>query len=291
MKRYTWYGVFIKSIAVGTANIVPGLSGGTIAYITGIYVPTVEAFHCIISRSSDALSTNRVHKKSALLYLLFVAAGVIVGVLGTGPLFAHFFFRYYAMFSLFLAGLISGNIPDLLRSAHRLSAYSPRRSLILLLPSSVLLCYLGVLALNASAVHLTISADYMRIAYIFLLSVCAGLVMAIPGLSGSLVLLMSGVYELFLQAMRQIDILPLAAVVLGGVLGLILFVRIFYALFQRHMATIRYLVCAAVIGSAGALIWQHMAAYQAKIGISAGIFIAAALLGYLVSHLGREVSK
>ena len=197
-------------IAYGIANVIPGLSGGTILVVSGCYDLLCEAF---------ALNIKKI-KEHFFFFLLF-GLGVLGGLVGFLHAITFLLANHLIPTNLFLMGLILGGVPLVLQLATEDQAFTPAcLGPFFLGAGSVIALYLleqfgGTTSDTAQAVDLWFIAKTVFCAFI------AAIAMILPGVSGAFVLLAFGVYDAFLGALRDLDftiVLPAAAGILLGVI-------------------------------------------------------------------------
>lgn len=214
------------------ADSVPGVSGGTVAFILGFYDRFINALH-------DLLGRDNAVRKTALAYLLKLGVGWIVGMGLCVSLLAGLFADHiYFMSSLFL-GLTAASVPFVaLAKKDSLRRWQP--AFFALLGAALVV---GLTMLRGSAGFLTVDMAQLRLtdaAYLFLSGAVAITAMVLPGISGSSVLLIAGVYLPVIQAIRQLlhldlHVLPgLMALGLGVIAGVALSIKAIRAALQKH---------------------------------------------------------
>lgn len=228
----------IKGLAMGAADIVPGVSGGTLAFILGIYERFLAALTSFNLEAFNLLRRGRwhtcwTHIDGTFLTVLF--SGILISIAtlagGISYLLEHRPVPLWALFN----GLILGALPYLLRPIH----FTFGRALVL---------GFGVL-LAASISFLTPAhtdpATWMFFAAGFI-AICA---MILPGISGSFLLLLMGMYAPVVAAVSDVKVGLLALFASGCVLGLLVFSRILSALLKRFHDGMLALLCGIVIGA------------------------------------------
>jgi len=246
--------LLLKGVAMGAANIIPGVSGGTIALVTGIYERLIEAMKSFDLQSAKLFFKGRwgeLASKVQLPFLLPLLAGVVVGILG----FARLLESWLAKSEVTIMALFFGLI---LASAWLVGKTVPKWNI-----SAVVLFVLG-LAVAVACVFFKPASENSSFFYLLICGAAAFCSMIIPGLSGSFVLLLMGNYLLVLSsvndfsaALKGLDIamlinlgtkiiLPLA---LGAVLGLLLFSRLLSWLFAHHRGNTLAGLTGFIVGS------------------------------------------
>ena len=229
------------------ADSVPGVSGGTVAFILGFYDRFINALHDLFGRNSAAC-------KAAFLYLLKLGVGWIVGMGLCVSLLAGLFADHiYFMSSLFL-GLIVASIP-FVAMAERDALRQWRLSPCALLGAALVV---GLTLLRSGSGLLTVDMAQPGVgdaAYLFFSGAVTITAMVLPGISGSSVLLIAGVYLPVIQAIRQLlrldlHVLPgLMALGFGVIAGVALSIHAIRAALQRHRAAMIWFILGLMLGS------------------------------------------
>ena len=249
--------LFLKGVCMGTADIVPGVSGGTVAFITGIYHALLTAISSFNWRTF--LQALRLRGKEALseLHLRFIvtlAAGIALAVVSTAHLM-HYLLTEHAVetWSLFF-GLITASI---------IVVSHPIRTRI----SSFPILFLGTLISYGitGLIPLHTPEEPWFIFFCGVVAICA---MILPGLSGSFILLVLGKYAFITAALRNPFLLENTKILLiflaGCVVGILGFSRIIrYGLLHWHDFTIAFLT-GLMIG-AMRKIWPWKVALESQI--------------------------
>ncbi|TVQ37926.1 MAG: DUF368 domain-containing protein [Spirochaetaceae bacterium] len=227
-----------KGTVIGIANIIPGVSGGTVAVALGIYDRLIRAINGLLGRSRGALAE--------LPFLALVAVGVLAGIFVFAGAFEHLYAFYPAEVAFLFLGLILGGLGPLWHTASRYRL-RPRHAVACLAGLVLVLSLLLVTPAEFGGQLPQLSAT---VAMTLILSgVVAAAAMVIPGVSGSLVLLLIGTYGPILHAVSDRNLAALALVMLGVVIGGIAVTRIVAILLQRAPATAYSAVIGLVLGS------------------------------------------
>lgn len=229
-------GVFVRGVAMGVVEVIPGVSGGTIAFITGIYERWLAALASWSPRSVGALLRGGDRSALELGFLAALAVGMALGYLGTARVIGHLLDAYGLLVWSFFFGLIGGSAWHLGR---RLGL---RHAATFGIAGAVLGAFVATLgAARAEPGHLEF----------FVGGGIATAAWMLPGISGSFVLLLLGLYEPFLAAVNGFEIDLLAAAGAGIAAGLLLFAKVVTLLLGRF----RRAVLAALTGlMAGSLL-------------------------------------
>ena len=213
-----------SGIAVGAADLVPGVSGGTMALILGIYRALLEAIKSVNLRNLRMFASGRIRQLLSDFpwrFLLALGLGLITAVLLLANLLGELLENRPTFLYAAFAGMI---VASILAIAARVRWGVPQA---LALVGSALAAFVIVAAPQLQ------EADHSLPTLFFsgMLAICA---MILPGISGSFILLILGQYEYVLDLVRGLDLLPLAIFALGCGLGLMLFSRFLSWLLRRY---------------------------------------------------------
>jgi len=236
-------GVFLRGLAMGAADVVPGVSGGTIAFITGIYARLLSA---IASFNFDLINTFRNggikaawhHVDGAFLSSLL--AGVVVSLVLFARLLTAALELYPLIVWSFFFGLVAASI---IHMGRQIPSFNYQR---------VLLFALGALVAFGVSIAKPVTAPTDNW-FIFLaasISICATI---LPGISGSFILLLVGVYPVVLGAIGYGDYEVIAYFAAGAIFGLLTFVKAVSWMFRRFEYATLSVLTGFLLGSLNTL--------------------------------------
>ncbi|QYJ85379.1 DUF368 domain-containing protein [Shewanella mesophila] len=223
---------YLKGMAMGAADVVPGVSGGTIAFITGILDTLLESIRRITPSLIKVIRTQGV--KAAFEYingpfLLAVFGGILTSIFTLAKLITYLLVNHPIPVWSFFFGLIIISVIHMLKQVQGFSVL--RLGLFI---AGVAFAW-GITVLNPIALEMT----YFNVFIGGSIAICA---MLLPGISGSFILLLLGLYTSVLSAAKSFDILILAVFASGCVFGLLTFSHLLSALLRRyHDATLIFL--------------------------------------------------
>lgn len=208
MKVTSYLRLFVCGLVVGIANIIPGVSGGTMAVAMNIYDRTIEA----ISHFSKDIKGN-------ILFLLPLLLGAGAGILAFAKLVEYLLANHPIPTNFFFIGLVLGSIPFIFRrSVKGGEKVSPILAFLVGLGVMLVMTFLQ----PSDAGQVVFTALSMKIFVIlFFAGAVAAAAMIIPGISGSFLLLVLGAYATVVNAISTLNILILIPVGLGILLGLL----------------------------------------------------------------------
>lgn len=213
--------LFLKGIAMGAANVIPGVSGGTIAFITGIYDDLIKSLKSFDLKSIQLLFKGKFKEFAKHINISFLAvlfAGVFAGIISFGKLLKWIIeienHKYEIFVWAFFFGLIIASV------------YSVGKTVKSWSVSTIIASIIGIAA-AISLVLFNQASENEAVWYLILCGVMAMASMLLPGLSGSFVLMLMGNYYLImLEAVSNKNISILIPVAVGAVIGFVLLSRI-----------------------------------------------------------------
>jgi len=242
-------GIYLRGAAMGVADLIPGVSGGTVALVSGIYDRLVNA---IAAFGLPALRLLLGGEMRALWrhvdggFLLLLLSGIASSVLLLAGMLGHLLDTSpHLVWALFL-GLIGASLLHMVRVVRRWGAVS------------VLMLFAGAVAAwwltGQAALEVDASAAWVLLCG--MLAICAWI---LPGISGSFVLVVLGMYEPVIGAIRNFDLAILGVFALGCGTGLLLFTHLLRWLLARHHDAVMALLTGVVLGSLPLLWpWQSL---------------------------------
>lgn len=231
--------LFAKGVAMGAANVIPGVSGGTIALITGIYERLINALKSGDITSVKLLLSGKFSdfwQRIDGRWLSILIAGVAISIVTLAKLFEYLLQHHEQLTMAFFFGLI---LVSIWYVAKRIEHWKPSVWIALAIGASVaiLIATLAPASENAS------------FAYVFLCGVIAISSMILPGLSGSFVLIIMGNYALVLGAISTFSLSILLPMALGCIVGLIVFSHVLAWVFKHYQDHTLALMTGFVVGS------------------------------------------
>ena len=237
---------FIRGFCMALADSVPGVSGGTIAFILGFYDDFVNALHSLISN-------NKSGRIKAFKFLAKIGIGWITGFI----LSVLFIKNIYEINSLFL-GFIISSIPLIVKSERKTLIDNQKNIIFLIIGITVVGAMTYFNPVTNSGNSFSIKYDNLNllfIAYIFVSGMISISAMVLPGISGSTILLIFGLYAPILNAVKQVLKLNfdyLAGILIFGcgvLIGILVTVRMVRYLLRNFRAQTIYCIIGLMIGS------------------------------------------
>ncbi len=240
--------LIIKGFIMGIANIIPGVSGGTLALILGIY----EQFIGAISHFFKNFKKN-------VAFLIPIAIGMILAIVSLSRVIDYSYKHYPIPTSLFFVGLVLGGIP-MLASKVKGKKQSKQISSYVIFAITFLIVILMTCSDLIFKTNLTVSLTSMNfIQYIllFIVGVIAAATMVIPGISGSLVLMLLGYYYPVIAVIKEFtsfknigpNFIILAIFGIGVLIGIVLISKLIEFLFKKYETKTYFGVLGFIIAS------------------------------------------
>ena len=225
-------GIFLRGLLMGAADIVPGVSGGTVAFITGIYDQLLDSLRAVdleflarLSRLDIAGAWQHINGR----FLLALLLGIATSIFSLAQLVSWVLEHHPVPLWAFFFGLILASALVLLREVDN---WSVPKVLCLLSAGAVAVC----IALSP------VMSLEMGLAGVFLAGFLAVCAMILPGISGSFILVLLGMYSTTLVALKSLDLVFILVFVIGAGCGLLCFSRLLHWLLQRfHQGTMAVL--------------------------------------------------
>jgi putative membrane protein len=232
--------LIFKGIGMGAANVIPGVSGGTIALITGIFeklINSIKSFDLkavkLILKGDFKGFFNHVN----MGFLVSVFSGIFISILTLAKILGYLFENYPVYIWAYFFGLILASVYFVGRRIEKIDI----RVVITFLAGTLIAVLFSVL---------NPATENTRIYYLVLCGVVAICSMILPGLSGSFVLILMGNYELiFIKAINEFDLGILIPVGVGAVVGLLAFSHILSWIFKRYKDQTISLLTGFILGS------------------------------------------
>lgn len=224
---------FFQGILIGAGAILPGISSGVLCVIFGIYE---NLLNCVLNFFKNI--------KENFKYLFPIGVGSIIGIVLFGNVLKYLFFAYPIQIKFIFIGLILGSIPSLIKESTSKAKFKPYY-LIFTLITLLIGIFLVILEQKISKFNDT---DYN-----FLFLVISGFFMSagiiIPGVSNTLILMLLGIYELYLDAVSIIYLPFLFPLLIGIFLGSIFFMKLTKFLLDKFYPQTFFAIIGFTLGS------------------------------------------
>ncbi len=269
----------IKGFFIGLANIIPGVSGGTLALTLGIYEKLIGC----ISHFFKNLKEN-------IKFILPIGIGAVIAILSLSHLISFCLDNYVLPTILFFIGAILGGLPMLIKkvSGHKITISN---IIIFLITFGIIILLLFLNSETEVSFQNMNIIDYLLL---FVVGVVASATMVIPGVSGSAVLMTIGYYKPILNIVKNLtdfsslgsNLAILIPFGLGVLVGILLIAKVLEFLFKNFEVKTYYGVLGFIVASIIAIIYQNLV-INANFVFSFGsliIGIILFILGFVVAY-------
>jgi putative membrane protein len=243
MKEYL--GHILKGIAMGSANVIPGVSGGTIALITGIFERLIHSIKSFNGKALSLILKGRLSefaRHTDFFFLVAVFVGIGIAIFTLARLFDFLFTNYPVYIWAFFFGLVLASVYFVGKTVSRWTI-------------SVIISFIAGSAVAVIISILNPATENDGLVYLMICGVVAVCSMILPGLSGSFILFIMGNYKLvMIDAVNSLDMNILIPVAIGAVGGLLAFSHLLSWLLRKFKDQTVSLLTGFILGSVS-IIW------------------------------------
>lgn len=216
---------FVKGFGIGAANVIPGVSGGTIALITGIFerlIDSLKSFNIKAFKLLYKLKFKEFSKHTDLLFLSSVFIGALVSIFTLARLLGYLFDHYPVYVWAYFFGLIIASVYFVGRT---IDSYK----------LSVIISFIVGTVVAAAISFLNPAVENDAFLYLIICGIVAIVSMILPGLSGSFVLILMGNYELvMIRSVNELNFAVLFPVAIGVIIGLPAFSNMLSWVYKKY---------------------------------------------------------
>ena len=267
---------FLCGLIFGTANVIPGVSGGTMLVVFGIF-----------DRLTDAISgVKRIFKNFPFLLTFGLGAGA--GILVSAKVISQMFVSFGVQTNMFFIGLILGGIPLI----YRLGTAEKKPKPLCILPFVIAMAFVIALAVLEKLNIFSLTAETVEgFDLVFSLKMVgsaalAAVTMIIPGISGSFVMMLLGVYETIIGALSTFNFYVIIPFAIGAVVGIVLGAKLISMLIAKNRLMVYSALMGLVIGSVYAILPDGFG-----FNLQTGYGFVFLLLGVIASVLIEKLGK
>jgi len=261
---YDYFILLLKGIGMGMADVVPGVSGGTIAFISGIYEELVSSLKSIGFKTVRLLLTGRFREFQTsinLWFLLSVFGGVAISIFSLAKLMKWLLHNHPVLVWSFFFGLILASTLFVLKTIGKFNA----RTMVFFVTG------IAVAWLITSLSPVNTPEEWWFVFLSGSIGICA---MILPGISGAFILLLMGKYLFIITAVSELNIPVILVFAAGAITGLILFSHALSWLLRRYRMVTVALLAGFMIGSLNK-VWPWKIATSTAEGLHGEVVILA----------------
>ncbi len=240
-----------KGIAIGTGAILPGVSSGVLCVIFGIYEKLLDAVLSFFKKPKENIK-----------FLLPIFLGALIGIIIFSKILNYLLFNYTIQTKSMFIGLILGSIPSLIKQVNKKEKFKLRNILYMIITFSIGLSM--VFIENNMPEH---SVETVNFAYLMLSGFFMSLGVVIPGVSSTVILMLMGVYTIYLQSIANMYFPILIPIAMGLIIGGFIFMKLTKILLEKFYASTLYGIIGFSIGSTLVLIPELVTTNEVIISI------------------------
>lgn len=281
MKKLLEYAkYFICGIVFGTANVIPGVSGGTMLVVFGVFDRLTEAISGI----------KNIFKNFAFLVTFALGAGG--GILLSAKVIGSMFETYAIQTNMFFIGLILGGVPLILKLGTSEKKVKPLCIVPFLTAMAVVIALTVLEKLDIftmTAENIT-GFDAVFSLKMFVCAAIAAVTMIIPGISGSFMMMLLGVYETIIGALNDWNFYVIIPFALGAVVGIIFGAKLISILIKKNKLMVYSAIMGMVIGSVYAILPDGFG-FNLQSGYGFAFMLVGVLAAVLIEKLNAAVGN
>ena len=268
--------LFFKGVFMGIADAMPGVSGGTIALLVGIYEELIKSISELnISLFSELKKNgfNSFWKKLNGNFLLVLSLGIGISLISFVKISANLLENFPLYIWSFFLGLIFATIYVIYKMINDWSLVS-----LFFLVISILFS----LFLSSFSIYETTEISLL---FILFSGIIASSAMILPGISGSLILVILGVYAYLIKSIDNLEFIVIFTFILGAIIGLLGFSRILKYLFKNHRNVTYTIMLGLVIGSIEK-VWPWNKSFSVELSnLNLSLSVSLVILGFIIVFL------
>nr|BFF41611.1 DUF368 domain-containing protein [Tenacibaculum mesophilum] len=249
-----YFVIMLKGIAMGAADVVPGVSGGTIAFISGIYeelLGSISNINLKLLKTLKKEGFKSAWKQVNGNFLVTLFVGIFISIVSLAKMISWLLMHHPVLVWSFFFGLVLASV---IYIAKQVTQWN--------LVSGILLMLGAILAYYITTLNPLVSEN-SSMSFMFLAGAIAICAMILPGISGSFILVLLGAYKPVLAAVNNRDLTTITVVGLGAIVGLLLFSRVLKYLFENYKNHTLVVLTGFIIGSLNKIWpWKKVLTYR-----------------------------
>ena len=274
--------LFFKGVFMGIADAIPGVSGGTIALLLGIYEELISTISGLNFNLITKLKNNGFKSFWESLngnFLITLVLGIVISLILFVKISASLLTSHPLYVWSFFLGLILATVYVIYKLIESWNLVNIISTLLMIVFSIIL-----------TSDSLNISDD-TNLFYILICGIIASSAMILPGISGSLILVILGVYKILVEALDNLDVKIISSFIVGAVIGVISFSKILKWLFKNYKSLAYSIMLGLVIGSIEK-IWPWNKSFSAELSnLDLFLSISLVILGFIIVFILEKIKK
>ncbi|MBE6880207.1 MAG: DUF368 domain-containing protein [Ruminococcaceae bacterium] len=234
MKKSHNIKVFAKGAVIGGSMLLPGLSGGTLAILLGIYDKLIKSVSDI---------TKRIDIKRNLLFLCIFSLGGLIGAIS----FSHILSSVLSLWGFYLSFLFMGAVIGTVPVIYKQSG-ADRLSLKDVLSTAIgVMLSVSINLIPENVMNISDINSFSEFLLLFIAGIFIAIALILPGISVSYTLLILGIYQRVIDAVKNLDILYILPIAFGCVVGILGFTRLLDYLMTKFTRSVYMIISGFVI--------------------------------------------
>ena len=266
-----WIIRVVKGIFVGIGFITPGLSGGVLAVVFGIYEPLMR----FLGNLKEKFLKN-------LVFFIPVGIGGVVGVVAFSAVVDYAFRNHAAQFTWLFIGFIAGTFPSLFKTAGKQERKSWHWLLLVVIAVGTVFFMRWMESFRSVQLAPSFANWVLSGALI-------GLGVVVPGMSPSNFLIYLGLYQPMAFGIRHLDLGVIVPLMLGGILVVLLLARLISLLFKKFYTIMYHIILGIVVGSTIVIVPTGLSGWA--LTLSALLFMVGALISFALAKLDEKYAR
>ncbi len=266
MRRFSQYLIlFFKGLAMGAADVVPGVSGGTIAFVSGIYIELIDTIKSVNIQALRVLKSQGLAAAWRHIngnFLVVLLSGILTSLFSLAVVMQFLLAEHPLPLWSFFVGLIVGSVIYLLRQYR----FAHWREYLLFVTGIAIAWGISV------APSVQLEGTLATMFFAGSIALCA---MILPGISGSFILMLLGLYPVFIGAIAELQLDILMVFGLGGIIGLAVFSRVLSWLLAHYEVPVIAMMCGFLVGSLN-IIWPWKQVLESVVSHSGKTIVLSA---------------
>ena len=260
----------IKGIFIGAGAIVPGVSSGVLCVIFGIYEKLLDA---VLNFFKDI--------KQNIKFLFPIALGVGIGVLLFSNILNYLLYKFPIQTKSIFIGLIIGTIPSLVKEVNEKETFKPQNVIYLLIALAIGI----VTVVLENKLYISSNIEDMSFLYFVMCGAIMSLGIVVPGVSSTIILMLLGVYSVYLQSIANLYFPVLIPMGVGLILGSIIVMKLTKRLLEKYYGKTFYVIIGFTIGSIFVLLPQGMSLIETM------LCVLCVFLGVYISRIPDAIKN
>jgi len=266
MRHFSQYLIlFCKGLAIGAADVVPGVSGGTIAFVSGIYIELIDTIKSVNIQALRVLKSQGLAAAWRHIngnFLVVLLSGILTSLFSLAVVMQFLLAEHPLPLWSFFVGLIVGSVIYLLRQYR----FAHWREYLLFVTGIAIAWGISV------APSVQLEGTLATMFFAGSIALCA---MILPGISGSFILMLLGLYPVFIGAIAELQLDILMVFGLGGIIGLAVFSRVLSWLLAHYEVPVIAMMCGFLVGSLN-IIWPWKQVLESVVSHSGKTIVLSA---------------